>query len=163
MAKVSSEPPDRKPNRIEKKNYSFNGAYFLTVCTKERHCLLGQIHDGAMALTEIGAFAAGELSKLENIYPSIILDSFVVMPNHVHLVVMLLSERHNPSVQRIMQQWKGVVSKKAGFPLWQDRFYDRIIYSVAAYRKIRQYIANNPARWKEDCFYEPEAPLAQSL
>lgn len=107
-----------------------------------------------MTPTEFGAFAAEELSKLESIYPSVILDSFVVMPNHVHLIVMLLSERHNPSVRRIMQQWKGVVSKKAGFPLWQDRFHDRVIYNAAAYRKIRQYIEANPARWKEDCFFE---------
>jgi len=136
------------------KFYHMNGAYFLTICTKNRHCFLGRVQENTMILSDIGAIAHAELSRIETIYPSVILDQFVIMPNHVHLLVILLSEEHNPSIQRIMQQWKGAVSKKAKFPLWQDRFDDRVIYDAAAFRRIKQYINNNPTLWEEDCFYE---------
>jgi len=156
MAELSKkEPPSRKPNRMVGKNYNWNGAYFITVCTKGRHCFFGEVQNKKMILSDIGKIAAETLSQTEAFYPSVILDSFVVMPNHVHLLIILLSERHNPAIQRLMQQWKGVVTKKAEFPLWQDRFDDRIIYSAAGYRKIKQYIQNNPTLWEKDQFYGP--------
>ena len=152
------ERPTRVPNRIDKKDYSRNGAYFITICTKERHNFLGRICDGKMQPSEIGAFAVSEIARLEKIYPSVVLDSFVLMPNHVHMLVILLSETQNPAIHRIVQQWKGVVSKKAEFPLWQDRFHDVVIYDAAAYRNIKQYIETNPAHWEDDCFYENQPP-----
>ena len=151
------------------KSYNWNGVYFLTICAKERHCFFGQVQDGQMILSDIGRIAAETLLKTEAIYPSVLLDSFVVMPNHVHLLVILLSERHNPTIQRLLQQWKGIVTKSAGFPLWQDRFDDRIVYSAAGYRRIKQYIKDNPILWKEDQFYEHatepdmQGPPAHSL
>jgi len=169
MAEVLREHPSRKPNRMVGKNYNWNGAYFLTACTKERHCFFGQVQDGTMILSDIGRIAVETLANTEVIYPSVLLDSFVIMPNHVHLLVVLLSERHNPTIQRLMQQWKGIVTKKAEFPLWQDRFDDRIVYGAAGFRKIKKYIENNPMQWKEDKFYEPatepgaQGPLAHSL
>ena len=157
MAEVLHEHPSRKPNRMAGKNYNWNGAYFLTVCTKNRHCFLGEIQNGVMNLSDNGRIAAETLANIESIYPSVLLDSFVVMPNHLHLLVVLLSERHNPTIQRLVQQWKGVVTKQAGFPLWQDRFDDRIVYGAASFRRIKQYIRNNPALWKDDQFFEPNS------
>lgn len=156
MAEVLRERPTRKPNRLTGKNYGWNGVYFLTICTKNRYHFLGAIQDGEMILSDIGKIATEELSKIEAIYPSVILDSFVIMPNHVHVLIILCSEQYNPTVQRIIQQWKGAVSKKAAFSLWQDRFDDRIVHGAAAYRRIREYIQSNPARWGEDMFFEPE-------
>jgi len=141
---------------MDGKNYRWNGVYLLTVCTKNRHCFLGKVQDSKIGLSDIGRMAAEELSRMEEIYPSVILDSFVVMPNHVHMLIILTSERDNPTIATIMQQWKGAVTKKAKFPLWQDRFNDKVLYGAAAYRKVKQYIENNPILWKEDRFYAPD-------
>jgi len=70
--------------------------------------------------------------------------------------VSALAEDHNPSIPRIAQQWKGAVTKKAEIPLWQDRFDDRVVYNAASIRRIEEYIQNNPTRWKDDVFYEPD-------
>jgi len=153
MAEVAHERPTRKPNRMAGKNYNWNGAYFLTVCTKERYHFFGKVKNGKMILSDIGKIAAETLLRTEAVYPSVILDSFIVMPNHVHLLVFLLSEQYNPTVQRLIQQWKGVVTKQTKIPLWQDRFDDKIIYTAAGYRRAKQYIENNPARWEEDMHY----------
>jgi len=133
------------------------GAYFLTICTKERHELLGSIIDGGITLTESGAYAMEELSRIEEIYPSVVMDAFIVMPNHVHMLLFLLNNEVNPSVSRIVQQWKGAVSKNAGFSLWQDKFHDRIVDTAEDFRTIRQYIQTNPARWETDCHNVPQA------
>ena len=153
---IPDERPSRKPNRMVGKDYKMNGAYFLTICTKERYCFFGKVQNGKMILSELGKIAEETLLNIESVYPSVILDSYVVMPNHVHVILILLSERHNPSVQTVIQQWKGIVTKKTEIPLWQERFDDRIIYGAAGYRRFRQYFKDNPAQWKEDKFYTPE-------
>jgi len=102
---------------MERKNYGMCGAYFLTVCVKERYELLGEISNGKILLSDVGAFAENELYKVESIYPSVVMDTFIIMPNHVHMLVFLLNSDLNPSVSRIIQQWKGAVSKQAGFSL----------------------------------------------
>jgi len=149
---ADKEWPSRKPNRITGKDYSKNGVYFLTVCTKDRHELLGKIADGEVILSEIGTFAAEELFKIETVYPSVVMDAFVVMPNHVHVLLILLNEAHNPSTSRIVQQWKGMVSKKAGFSLWKKKYHDHIVDTAEEYKKIRRYIQSNPAQWETDCY-----------
>jgi len=152
--KVSEELPSRKPNRVKGKDYSLCGVYFLTICTKERHELLGRIEEGETTYTEAGAHAADELSRIESIYPSVVVDTSIVMPNHVHLLLLLLNNELNPTISRIIQQWKGAVTKKAGFSLWQDKFHDHIVDTAKEYRSIRQYIQTNPARWETDCHNE---------
>ncbi|MCL2105501.1 MAG: transposase [Oscillospiraceae bacterium] len=94
---------------------------------------------------------------------SVVVDAFVVMPNHVHLLILMLDDHENPHLSRIIQQWKGSISKKAGFPLWQHRFHDRLMRRADEYRKAKNYIRSNPERWKGDCFFisEQERPLAE--
>jgi len=152
--KVPEELPSRKPNRLKGKDYGLCGAYFLTICTKHRHELLGCINEGEMTFTQAGAYAADELARIESIYPSVVMDASIVMPNHVHLLLLLLNNELNPTVSKIVQQWKGAVSKKAGFSLWQDKFHDHIVDTAKEYRSIRQYIQTNPARWENDCHNE---------
>ena len=155
---LSDNHPSRTPNRMARKDYSVNGAYFLTICTKERHELLGSIQGGEMTLSENGTLAKSELEQLEKIYPSVLPECCVVMPNHVHLLIQLLNHDLNPTVSRIVQQWKGAVSKKAGFPLWQEKFHDRVVDTAEGYRKIQRYIQQNPERWREDRFYPGLGP-----
>jgi len=111
-----------------------------------------------MHLSSIGAYATNCIEKIESIYPSVLIVDFVVMPNHVHMLLHLLDEKQNLSIERVIQQWKGVVSKHAEYSIWQDRFHDHIILTADEYRKIKKYIEMNPKKWLEDRFY---APLAQ--
>ncbi|MCL2107515.1 MAG: transposase [Oscillospiraceae bacterium] len=147
----SVDPPSRKKGTIEDKDYSRNGAFFVTICTKDRTEFFGKIHDDQMILSELGTIAEEFANKIEDIYDSVLLDAFILMPNHVHLLIVLLSERNNPEIQRIINQYKGAVSKKAGFPLWQNRYHSHVIYSGSEYRRIRRYINTNPKRWGNDC------------
>ncbi len=61
-----------------------------------------------------------------------------------------------PTVSRVVQQLKGVVTKQIGHCIWQKLFHDHVIRNEKDYSKIWEYIDNNPARWQEDCFYEKE-------
>jgi len=154
---VAKEWPSRKPNRVAGKDYSRNGAYFLTICTKDRHELFGKVQDGKMILSSFGEIVQAELHVIEAVYSTVVVDSFVVMPNHVHILLHLLNEEANPYVSRIIQQWKGSVSKKAGTPLWQKLFHDHAVDTAEEFRKIQQYIRDSPAYWKEDVL----RPLAE--
>ena len=72
------------------------------------------------------------------------------MPNHVHLLLIMLDEKNNPSIQRVMQQLKGAVSKQASFTLWQEGFHDHLVLSEEEFSFIKQYIHNNARNWQED-------------
>ena len=85
-------------------------------------------------------------------------DKWVVMPNHIHLILVLGANADGrpqvaPTVSRVMKQFKGAVSKRAGIPLWQKSFHDHVIRGEADYRRIWSYIDANPRKWREDCYY----------
>ena len=89
-------------------------------------------------------------------YPGVNLDHYVIMPNHVHLLLRIWAGEENSSeveIGCIIQQMKGIVSKRARFSVWQKSYYDHIIRGDADYYEIYQYIENNPAKWILDKFY----------
>ena len=158
----ATDPPDRKQNRLENKDYSRNGAYFITVCTKDRTEFFGRVHNGEMEPSEIGSYAIEAAALIETVYKSALLEAFVLMPNHVHMLIHLLHEHNNPTLHRILNQFKGAVSKKASFSLWQHRYHDHVICDAEEYRRIREYIHTNPLKWEDDC-HNVNRPLAESL
>jgi REP element-mobilizing transposase RayT len=155
------ELPKRKPNRLVNYDYSLNGAYFVTICTKNRMDLFGKIIVGAAScrpqFSEVGEIVESEILKLKHTYQDISVDYYVIMPNHVHMIISIHDEngRQNaaPTVSRTMNQWKRAVSIKAGFSPWQKSFHDHIIRNEQEYINIAEYIENNPINWKNDCFY----------
>jgi len=161
MALVDKDLHDRKPNRLKEHDYRANSAYFITIITKQRAEVFGRIEKGTMVLSSIGEAAASCIDKIESIYPSVLVETSVVMPNHVHILMHLLDDMENPSIQRVIQQFKGAVSKQAKYSLWQDRFDDRLVFTAEAYRTIRLYIKANPAKWTEDRFHPAKSPLAK--
>jgi REP element-mobilizing transposase RayT len=113
-------------------------------------------------LSEIGEIVENETIQLKGIYDIVDVDCFVVMPNHVHMIIVILPNGRTqsdgrtqfaPTVSRIIKQWKGVITKKVGYPLWQKSFHDHIIRDENEYNRIAEYIENNPANWEEDCFH----------
>lgn len=128
------------------------------ICTKNRKSLfwsVGTIFDRQQKeskLTEIGEIIDSEISRLSDIYEYIAIDKYVIMPNHVHMIIMIHGGRPEvaPTLSRVIQQFKGAVSKQAGFPVWQKSFYDHIIRDENDYLEIWDYIDTNPAKWAEN-------------
>ena len=161
-----NELPQRKPNRLKDYNYSQNGAYFVTICAKDRLELFATIDVGAAfcrpCLMQAGEIIENEISTLSRTYEGVFVDCYVVMPNHVHMIIAIAgmwqheaSGRQNaaPTISRMMNQWKRAVSTKIGYSVWQKSFHDHIIRNEEDYIRIAEYIENNPVNWEEDCFY----------
>ena len=92
-------------------------------------------------------------------YPAISVDHYAVMPNHIHLLLQIQTDSNGrpmvaPTISTVVQQFKGVVTKQIGQSVWQKLFYDHVIRNQQDYDEIWKYIDNNPAKWKEDCFYK---------
>ena len=158
------ELPQRKRNRLFGYDYSQNGAYFITVCIKDKREILGKIvgansvrpHDSPTFIpSDLGLLVIKETENLATIYPHVTLDCYVVMPNHVHLIIVIDSDGRTefaPTVSRMIKQLKGVITKQIGFSPWQKSFHDHIIRNAEDYLRISEYIQNNPDRWEQDCF-----------
>ena len=151
----------RKPNRIPDFNYSQNYAYFITICAENRHCLFGAVLDGGQGQApQIRLSAEGEIvdrsiREIPCHYPSVNLENYVIMPNHIHLLLRLENNpAENPvSISRVVQQFKGYVSKQIGRSVWQKLYYDHVIRDQEDFAVKWRYIENNPYRWLEDKYY----------
>ncbi|MGN0531252.1 MAG: transposase [Eubacterium sp.] len=150
----------RKPNRLRNFDYAQNGAYFITLCVNDRLPILSSVTVGAncVRLTEIGGIVDAEIKKLDTIYTNVFVDNYVIMPNHVHLLIRIdIPERRTqfaPTIGRIIKQFKGSVSKQIGRSIWQKNYYDHIIRDQCDYQTKWQYIDDNPIKWWEDELYQ---------
>ena len=161
--------PKRKNNRLEGYDYSSAGCYFITICVKNRHEILWDVPVGAAigrpphavspVLSEIGVIIDEGIKKIERIYDNAQVNRYVIMPNHVHILITLEKTEGSgrpmaaPTMSRIINQLKGSTSKQIGFSIWQKLYHDRIIRNADEYNRIAEYIESNPANWKDDCFY----------
>jgi len=151
--------------RLKGWNYASAGYYFVTICTHQRQCVLGQVVDGNVILSPIGEIVAEEWEKTAVIRANVESDEWIIMPNHLHGIIVITHEivgqkGDNPnwkpnSLGSIIGQIKSKCTKRirqAGYDdfRWQSRFYDRIIRDEIALQKARRYIMNNPAKWEHD-------------
>ncbi len=160
------EVPKRKSIRLKDFDYSSNGMYFVTICVRNKEWLLWDV--GATCgrpspyrhnLSAYGKIADNEICKINAIYEkTVIIDKYIIMPNHIHMIILLENAidgrpKVAPTISRIIQQFKGSVSKQIGFSMWQKLFHDHIIRNEHEYQKIWQYIDSNPQNWEEDCYH----------
>ena len=109
-----------------------------------------------MILNQSGMIVRQAILNIPRCYPGVLLDKYVIMPNHVHLILVLQDGFPSlPYISRIVQQTKGVVTKQLGQQIWQIHYHDHIIRGEADYREIWEYIDNNPAKWALDQYYQP--------
>ena len=151
--------PKRKPNRLSGFDYSSCNTYFLTLCTKNKEKLFGDIVGAPIGrpyckLSDYGKIVDEAINNIEKKYDAIRLDKYVVMPDHVHLLVTILPVKSGrpmgaPTVSNIVNQLKGYVTKRAGFSVWQKLYYDHIIRDEEDFNVKWEYIKNNPAVWLE--------------
>ena len=149
--------PKRKKNRLSCFDYRNPGYYFITICTKNKEKLFWHSPDTESSkLTSIGLITEKCICRIPEIYPIIHLDKYVIMPNHVHLILYLEgNEEHpnNPTISIIVGQMKRAVSKTAKREIWQRSFHDHIIRNEKDYQMIWKYIEDNPRKWENDCYY----------
>ena len=167
---MDKDYPKRKPNRLKGYSYSQNGIYFLTVCTKDKKCILGRVVGGGdldapqMILSEYGAIAEKYIQSINQAYKNISVMDYVVMPNHIHLIVELYSDDNifgeevtsspaNDDIPIMVSAFKKLVNKEVGFNIWHRSYYDRVVRNEAEFNMIWDYVEENPMRWKKDRFY----------
>jgi len=162
--------------RLKNWDYSTPGYYFVTICTREKKCNLSNIVDNKTVLSPIGKIIEEEIHKTKIIRKNISFDSYIIMPNHVHIIIFICPtvETHcNASLQIIQKTLtvnifgpqknnlgsvvRGIKSsvirrciKEKIYFHWQPRFYDHIIRSETSLTKIREYIRLNPFKWNDD-------------
>ncbi|MBI5122871.1 transposase [Candidatus Roizmanbacteria bacterium] len=164
-------PSTRLPNW----NYSDNGYYFVTICTKDKKEYFGTIIDNKTNLSKIGEMAKKYWLEISIHFPFVELDEFVVMPNHVHGIVIIKNDVSHVETPKlgvsttgktksnkwksgclgaIINQYKRIctINIRKKFPnfAWQSRFYDHIIRNEKSFYYIHQYIKDNPRNWEED-------------
>lgn len=166
--------PKRKGNRLTDYDYSRNGAYFITICTQGRQQILWESDtfteddnvgasiarpQRAPTLSKTGKVVEQYIWEIPARYPHISVEKYAVMPNHIHLLLLIQREQGRrpmvaPTVSTVMQQFKGIVSKQLSRSIWQKSFHDHIVRTKYGYAQIWQYIDTNPQLWHKDCFYE---------
>ena len=150
--------PKRKENRLKKFDYSSCETYFITICTKDKTCLFGNIIVGAPIgrpfcnLSDYGKIVDEAINNIEKKYDRIQLDNYVIMPDHIHLLLTILGDKNGrpmgaPTIPNVINQLKGYISKKIGFSVWQKLYYDHIIRDDKDYETKWQYIEDNPGTW----------------
>ncbi len=161
--------PQRKSPRLAGYDYAQEGAYFVTICVQGRLLLFGGIIDQVLTLTGAGEMVDHWWREIPNKFADVQLDHWIVMPNHFHGIVCLNRADEaglTTSLIDVMRWFKAMTTnaylrgvKADNWPpfdkrLWQRSYYDHIIRSQADLNRIREYVLNNPLRWREDTFYE---------
>ena len=158
--------PARKPMRLPQYDYAQNGAYFVTICTDDRKPILSKIvGDGfhpvpQIQLTKTGQEIEKSIAFINKKYDDVI-EKHVVMPNHVHMIILLQAGGHgNPPLHNIIGRIKSYTTKKfneanntTDIILWQRSFHDHIIRCELEYAEVWNYIDTNLLKWEMDRYY----------
>jgi len=163
--------------RLQGWDYRSPGWYFVTMCTQHHTCLLGTITGGRVKFSPAGEIADSELRNLPHHYVNVSIDQFIVMPNHIHAIVVVDGQhRHSPnpetcteplgnglvlvppkaqSLAAVVRSYKAGVTRRChemGLKnfAWQAGFYDHIVRASTSLQAIRDYIEANPANWPQD-------------
>jgi len=158
-------------------DYASPGWYFVTICTRGRIPYFGRMVDRRVQLSEIGSIAHCALQELSGYYHSIRLDCWIVMPNHVHSIIVIdgdhefspgLKHCSSPSCKTVfprcapapkslaavVRSYKAGVARSCGRAglefAWQPRYYEHVLQSDLSINAVREYIISNPQNWSED-------------
>ena len=167
------ETANRKRNRLENYDYGQNGAYFITICVKDRKKILSDIVVGTgvpecphVQLLKHGKIADKYINQLNHFYDNISVKIYVIMPDHIHFILYVKNGQSRPPVPtndkidnknsvvaKFVSTFKRFFNKEYGENIWQRGFYDHIIRGREDYEEIVKYIYENPTRWYYDELY----------
>ena len=164
------ELPNRQGLRLKYFSYNNSGSYFITICTKDKREILSKI-TGSISLTEkpkvellkYGKTADKYINELNSFYDDISIDKFVIMPNHIHLLITVSAtestlkcdnpfkkeDNTNSKISKLVSTFKRFCNKEFGENIWQSRYFDHVIRCEKDYRETWMYIDQNPRRWIE--------------
>jgi putative transposase len=170
---------------LRKKGYYYaqNGVYFITVCTHNRHCFLAEFNTPTL-LTRYGIIVHDAWNNTPIIRPDVLLDAFVIMPNHIHGFIVICGgmshgEKSQAGVSQyaptgfrspsqtigaIIRGFKSSTTKQINqmrgtpdLPVWQRNYYEHIIRNEEELNRIREYISTNPQHWINDIHFIRES------
>lgn len=175
----NNELPNRKHPRLKNYDYSLNGYYFVTLCCKNMQCFFGNIthnvgqrlspadrqyRDSLLSLSVYGQIAEEQLFALEERYDFVTIDKFVIMPNHIHAIIILdgsAGASPRPTLSDIICAYKSlttqscnIITKCIGRQIFQNSFYDRVITNEEGYLEVWRYIDENVRKWQNDEYYK---------
>ncbi len=166
----------RKEIRLKNYDYSQNGLYFITICTKDKIPYLCEIKGVPMSVgadiirpivykTEIGRIAEESINKICEHYEDVRVVKYCIMPDHIHLIIEIMRDNiptdsgrmiSAPTISVIIGSFKRYVSKNSGIKIWQRSYYDHIIRNKKEFIEICRYIENNPLNWINNKFNQNE-------
>ena len=171
----------RKEIRLKSFDYSTPGAYFVTICTNNRRKLFWNgdidpqkfgwkfvgancVRPQQLPLSHLGNIILEELERWDKTYEFVSLRSYVIMPNHLHMMIFISADEYGrpqvaPTINRMVKQFKGAVTKKAGYSFWQKSFMEHVIRSPHDYEIRSNYIYENPIRWHYDELYSESSDI----
>lgn len=164
------ELPKRKGLRLKYFNYNNSGSYFITICTQDNKEILSKIIDSKsltenpqIELLKYGKIADKYINELNSFYDDISIDKFVIMPNHIHLLISISASdvnlkcdkpfekenNTNSKISKLVSTFKRFCNKEYGGNIWQSRYFDHVIRCKKDYQETWLYIEHNPRRWIE--------------
>ena len=154
--KFDPQKHHRHSIRLPGYDYSLAGAYYVTLVAHDREPLFGEVVEAEMKLSRYGQIVESTWLDLPKHYPLLELDTFCIMPEHVHAILVLPEDGRRP-LSEILRAFKSyaarrinLLRKTAGVPVWQRDYYEHIIRDNADYLAKRKYILDNPMNWKND-------------
>ena len=169
---------ERKRNRMRGFDYSRSGSYFVTICVRDHREVFGEIHEGQLTLNDYGKLVEKHWLEIPSHYQNVQLDEFIVMPNHVHGIIVIANNANHGIGKFVGTEQCSVpvtgMNKRTGLLStaiksfkekclkqirnnpdscdfqWQRSFYDHIIRDEQSLNNIRQYIRDNPRLWTLD-------------
>ncbi|TAK05052.1 hypothetical protein EPO33_03595 [Patescibacteria group bacterium] len=168
----------RRSIRLPGFDYASPGAYYVTIVTRARECLFGDVVDGVMMENDVGRMIWKWVRELPRKFRTVTIDSCVVMPNHIHVVIWIVgadlcvcpdqsidrepgrTHRCAPTLGSIVQWFKTMTTNESirtagtfrSGMLWQRNYHERIIRTHGELNRTRQYIIDNPAQWHDDLY-----------
>ena len=146
----------RQSIRLQGYDYTNEGIYFVTICCYQRQHLFGEIDNGEMKINLIGQIVSALWQKIPQHFPNVELDGFILMPDHLHGIIVISESKEKSSLANIIQNFKSISSRKInrinnsyGISIWQRNYYERIIRTDQELKNLCEYIENNPANWTD--------------
>jgi REP element-mobilizing transposase RayT len=174
--------PRRRSLRLKGYDYSRAGAYFITICAQDRACVFGRIDNQEIIYSPAGLMVLSVWESIPTKFPSVELDAFIIMPNHVHFIIILVGAAPRgrpdlgqargpaPTVPDVVGWFKSLTTAKYrhsvrdhDWPrfrkrLWQRNYWEHIIRNEKSLNRLRRYIENNPFTWESDDQLHPNRP-----
>ena len=158
------EKYDRKSNRLSDYDYTQEGCYFVTLCTQNRKNVFVMEEPVGNGLRAVPDNLSNQLihkwiRETQNKYDNVQIDKYVIMPDHLHMIISITERHAGRSLQEIMAFFKTMTTnaymqgvREGKLPafdkkLWQKSYYDHVIRNQQDYNEIWEYIQNNPKKW----------------